>query len=67
MAEEIVLYTPEETGNMLKIAPQTLAAWRMNNQGPKYLKFGNRIRYTKEALQEFISAKTLSHTGQSGA
>lgn len=64
MPEEIDLYTPEEAGRLLKMATQTLAKWRMTGEGPSFLKFGNRIRYSGEGLMSFISDNTKQHTGQ---
>ncbi len=64
MSEELALYTPEEAGKLLKMATQTLAKWRMTGEGPKFLKFGNRIRYSGKDLLAFINDNTKQHTGQ---
>ncbi|WP_319498031.1 helix-turn-helix domain-containing protein [uncultured Cohaesibacter sp.] len=64
MREELALYTPEQTGEILKMATQTLAKWRMTGEGPRFLKFGNRIRYTEKDLLAYINDNTKQHTGQ---
>lgn len=36
--------------------PQTLKRWRAQGRGPKFLRLGGRIRYTPQAIQEYISS-----------
>lgn len=64
--EQLKLYTPDEVADIFGLATQTLAIWRMNGNGPKYLKFGNRIRYPEEKILEYLNANIISHTGESG-
>lgn len=64
---KIILYAPDETAELLGLSKQTLAKWRMEGTGPKFLKFGNRVRYPEETIRDYIAANIVSHTGQSGS
>lgn len=64
--KEITLYSPDDAAKLLGMSKQTLAAWRMRGDGPKFLKFGNRIRYSHDKIEEFLEQHTQTHTGQSG-
>lgn len=45
--------TPEEVSNMLRIPIGTLAYWRHINEGPPSLKFGKRVRYVRDQVEEW--------------
>lgn len=34
-------------------SPRTVQKWRWSNSGPAYIKISGRIRYTKEAVEDF--------------
>jgi Helix-turn-helix domain len=40
------------------ISKRTLANWRHNGEGPKYVKIGGRILYTLRAVQEWEEKRT---------
>ena len=55
------LLTPEETSDLLKIAPQTLANWRSQGKGPSWVKLGaRRCRYRRSEIDRFIEAMTIT-------
>ena len=47
--------TPKETAIELGVATHTLACWRMEARGPKFIKHGvnGRIYYTKDAIERY--------------
>lgn len=57
--------TSSEAAVALRIAPITLAKWRMNKKGPKWHKFGSAIRYRLSDLLEWADAQGQGVTKQS--
>lgn len=50
------LLLPEDAATYLGLTVSTLAHWRTQRQGPSYVKYGGRVKYTKADLDAFISA-----------
>lgn len=50
------LLLPEDAALYLGLTISTLAHWRSSSQGPDFVKYGGRVKYTKAALDAFISA-----------
>jgi DNA-binding transcriptional MerR regulator len=49
----------------LGIAPATLAYWRSRGlQAVPYLKIGGRVVYRKTDLDQWLSERVFTHTGQ---
>jgi hypothetical protein len=48
----------DETGaaQLIGCAPRTLANWRSQHRGPRFIRVGRLIRYRVEDLQEFLNA-----------
>lgn len=46
------------------VTVRTLANWRSQAMGPKYVKIGGRIVYPVQAVTEWESARTVSGTNQ---
>ena len=45
---------------LLKLArPQTLARWRFERRGPKFIKAGSRVLYHGQALNEWLQKRTI--------
>ncbi len=59
MAEKI-LFTTEQAASYLNISPSSLMAARAKNEGPAFVKIGKTIRYSMEALDDFIKAQTVT-------
>lgn len=47
-------YTPPEVADILRLKVQTLADWRNRRYGPAFVKFGSKVLYSEEALQQFV-------------
>ena len=59
--------SPEHAADRLGVQPSTLANWRWNGGGPRYLKVGGRVRYRLHDLAEWLDARVRSSTsGRSG-
>jgi hypothetical protein len=57
------LYSPDEAGDYLGIAPQTLAHWRVRGTGPQFIHLSKRcIRYSEQALREWLDSRTIAST-----
>lgn len=50
------LLLPAAAATYLGLTVSTLAHWRTQRQGPSYVKYGGRVKYTKADLDAFISA-----------
>jgi len=49
------LLTPDEAADFLRSSPQTLAQWRSQRRGPRYIKLENRsIRYRSSDLENYL-------------
>jgi hypothetical protein len=48
----------DETGaaEVIGCAPRTLANWRSQRRGPRFIRVGRLIRYRIEDLQEYLNA-----------
>lgn len=68
-AEEISLYTPEEAARLLKLHPQTLAAWRMGKAGVvlPFVKIGRAVRYRHEDIIAFIELNSFTNNSQASS
>jgi len=46
--------TSQQAAKFLSVNPRLLENWRWRKTGPKFVKVGNRVRYTYEDLDSFI-------------
>jgi len=56
------LLTPKEAAERLRSSVPTLARWRVNGNGPAYVKNGGRVFYRDSDLESFIQSSTRSKT-----
>ncbi len=47
--------TSEEAAKYLNVKPRLMDDWRWRKKGPKFVKVGNSVRYTRKALDTFVS------------
>jgi len=57
--EDQRLLLPEEVAKYLGLKPETLAAWRSKNKGPKFIRVGCRVRYRQENVEEWVEANLV--------
>lgn len=52
-----------ETSQLIGVHPATLATWRMQGLGPRYIKVGPRkVRYRAEDLDTWLTENTRTST-----
>ena len=52
------LLTPEESANLLRVSPGTLAVWRTTGRyNLPFVKCGGRVRYRLTDIQAFINSR----------
>lgn len=61
------LLTPDDVAKLLGVSKDSLARWRMNGDGPPFVKLliGRRqglVRYRPEDVQDFVDACLCSST-----
>ena len=61
------LLDPKAAAAFLNCSEWTLAAYRCEGKGPRFMRLGNRIRYTPSALAEWIEANTAASTSEHDA
>jgi predicted DNA-binding transcriptional regulator AlpA len=55
------LLNATEVAAMLGIPPSTLANWRYQGLGPRYLRVGRHVRYLAEDLDDWIRTQRVRH------
>jgi excisionase family DNA binding protein len=53
-------FSEREAAAFLSVSLSTIRRWRRTNTGPAFFRFGNVLRYAREALDEFITKHTKS-------
>ena len=56
------LLKPKEASTYLKISTNTLATWRHQKRGPKFIRTGRFIKYDREALDAYLRKNTVKTT-----
>ena len=60
----IILLTPEEAAQVLKVSMSWLAKARMYGTGPPFIKIGRSIRYNETTLQQWMHSMQRLSTSQ---
>ena len=64
------LSKPEEVGNLLGISPSSLARWRCEGGGPRFVKLSRGrsgfIRYRRRDVEAFLEASSRNSTSDRG-
>lgn len=57
------LLRPQEAASFLCVAVQTLARWRCEGQGPRFVKVGRRlVAYRRDDLEAWLAAREAGST-----
>jgi hypothetical protein len=56
------LFTEEEVSEQLKVTVACLRKWRLLGKGPRYVKVGNRVRYSPEDLAGWLATQPAGGT-----
>ncbi|MCX5513366.1 excisionase [Kaistia algarum] len=54
------LLRPEEAAQELQNTAGTLAKWRMQSVGPKFVRVGRSIRYRKSDIERWLQSRTVA-------
>jgi predicted DNA-binding transcriptional regulator AlpA len=57
------LLTPEVLATMLEKTPASLAQWRYQGLGPRFIKAGRLVRYRRSDVLAWLDANTVQRTG----
>jgi len=49
-----IFLTPAQTAAYLNVNPRLLDDWRWRKKGPRFVKVGNSVRYTREDLKAYV-------------
>ncbi|HEY2757792.1 MAG TPA: helix-turn-helix domain-containing protein [Pseudolabrys sp.] len=63
-ATEDELVTEVEIADFLKLSTRTLQSWRINNDGPPFVRVGRAIRYRLRDVIRWIEARTVAPTAE---
>ena len=56
-----------ELASLLGLSPRTLDRYRVSGGGPKYHKFGNRVRYARDDIEAWAAERRFSSTSDAGS
>ncbi|MBK6306864.1 MAG: helix-turn-helix domain-containing protein [Gemmatimonadetes bacterium] len=62
-----VLVTTQDAARILKRSIQTLANWRVQGRGPRFVSYGGRVLYERAALESFIAQHVRRSTSDVAA
>ena len=51
------LLTEHDVARITGMSVASVRRWRLLRQGPKYIKIGAAVRYTPEAIREFLATR----------
>ena len=51
--------TPQETADRLRMETKTLANWRNKRKGPPFRKFGSKVLYPLDLLEQWERDQTV--------
>jgi len=57
-----VLLTAQQAGELLRLAPQTLAIYRCKGGGPVFQRIGRRVMYRRRAIDAWLKEREFPHT-----
>lgn len=57
------LMTADDVASVLGIPPSTLANWRYQGLGPRYLRIGRHVRYEVRDLEAWLRTQRVRHRG----
>jgi len=64
LRDDLDIVLPSEVAAAIGVAEQTLASWRSDGVGPRYVKLGKAVFYRREELAEWIAANVTGTGGE---
>ena len=63
-----VYLSPKAAGDLIGVAPQTLARWRcQGGGGPPFIKVGSKVRYAFNDITEWMNSRRVANTSRFAA
>lgn len=59
-----IYLTADELATRWHMAPKTLANWRTQGCGPKFVKTGRRVLYSMSVIEYWEKNRTVANTGE---
>ncbi|MCX7048679.1 MAG: helix-turn-helix domain-containing protein [Candidatus Sumerlaeota bacterium] len=56
-----------EAADLLRLSVKTMRCWRLQGRGPHFSKFGRSVRYSAQALADFVADAERTSTSDTGA
>ena len=53
------LLSPTDLARLVRVAPITLAGWRVQGRGPTYIKVGRLVRYRRSDVQGWLDGQRV--------
>lgn len=66
LEDQTATYAPEDAALRLGVEVSTLANWRWNGRGPRFVKCGGRVRYRLSDLARYLDEQTRGSTSDPG-
>ncbi|MEN6534993.1 MAG: helix-turn-helix domain-containing protein [Bryobacteraceae bacterium] len=60
------LLNERDVARITGLSVASVRRWRLLRQGPKYLKIGSAVRYTPEAIREFVASRPTGGGQEAG-
>jgi hypothetical protein len=58
------LFAEQQAAQILRVTVKALQKWRVMGTGPRFVKMGRLVRYTEDALEEFVQQRTVASTAE---
>lgn len=55
-----LVMTTQEVAQALRVDQSTLVRWRVNNEGPAFVRMGGRVRYRPSAIEAWLEGNTIN-------
>jgi excisionase family DNA binding protein len=56
--------TPKEAAPLINVSLRTLELWRSNHYGPRYIKVGRKILYSRAVIDQWLMDKSYGSTSE---
>jgi len=58
------LLSTRQAAEHFNVSPRTLESWRVNGDGPSFLKVGRLVRYSKSDIDDWLNCSRHQNTSQ---
>lgn len=63
---EQLVYTTSEAAPLIhpNLSPRTMERWRHRGTGPRFVRVGRMVGYTRQGIEDWLQHQTRQHTAQ---